>query len=104
MLKKRKLTTATVKVNSATSTKLDNFNHYFVNNYIKGQFPMIFCNHFSIFGPRTNNNVEDYNNKFKCFVGDESPNIFKYLKMKRHLLTKHSEKQFHKILQLNLLL
>jgi hypothetical protein len=77
----RSVITATVKVKSATSTKLDNFIQYFVNTYFEGKFPMNFWNHFSTEDPRTNNNVEGYNNKLKCFVGAASPNIFKMVEI-----------------------
>ena len=42
---------------------------------------MNFWNHFSTEDPRTNNNVEGYNNKLKCFVGAASPNIFKMVEI-----------------------
>ena len=43
---------------------------YFIRTYLEGScFPVSFWNHFKTEGPRTNNNVEGYNNKLKVFVG-----------------------------------
>ena len=42
---------------------------------------MSFWNHFDTEGPRTNNNVEGYNNKLKLYVGAAKPNIYKILEI-----------------------
>ena len=57
---------------------LNDFMEYLVNNYFESEcFPVALQNHFGTIGNRTNNNVEGYNNRLKCFVGASSPNIFK---------------------------
>ena len=42
---------------------------------------MSFWNHFDTVGPRTNNNIEGYNNKLKLYVGAAKPNIYKILQI-----------------------
>ena len=59
--------------------KLDKFMQYFVNNYYEG--PIFECqmwNHFDTIGyPRTNNNLEGYNNKLSNHLAIAHPDIFK---------------------------
>ncbi|CAF1079513.1 unnamed protein product, partial [Brachionus calyciflorus] len=42
---------------------LEKFLDYLVDNYFEGRFPIELWNHFDSEGPRTNNNLEAYNNK-----------------------------------------
>ncbi|CAF0745702.1 unnamed protein product [Brachionus calyciflorus] len=56
---------------------LEKFLDYLVDNYFEGSFPIELWNHFDSEGPRTNNNLEAYNNKLKSFVGIANTNIFK---------------------------
>ena len=52
-------------------------------------------NHFETVGPRTNNHVEGYNNKLKCFVGAAKPNIYKIVNIFKNEET-NSDKKFRK--------
>lgn len=58
------------------SAKYQKFTDYFVNTYFEGNFPQEVWTHFDSVGvPRTNNNLEGYNNKLKKFVGMAHPDI-----------------------------
>jgi hypothetical protein len=60
------------------AAKYRKFTDYFVNNYFEGSFPQEIWNHFDSVGvPRTNNNLEGYNNKMKKFVQVAHPDIFR---------------------------
>ena len=62
---------------------MDDFVEYFVDNYFEGAFPIGLWSHYETFGPRTNNNLEGYNNKLKIHVSRAHPNIYKQLKYSR---------------------
>jgi len=41
---------------------------FLVDNYFEGSFPIELWNHYETVGPRTNNDLEVYNNKLKTHV------------------------------------
>jgi len=77
-------------------TKIDQFVNYFNETYLLSSiFPIKLWNHYATTGPRTNNHVEGYNNKLKCFVGAAKPNIFKIVSIFKNEET-NSDKKFRK--------
>ena len=60
---------------------LNEFMDYFVDNYFEGSFPIELWNHYDTVGPRTNNNLEGYNNKLKTHVSRAHPSIFKSIEL-----------------------
>ena len=56
-------------------------------------------NHFYTIGPRTNNNIEGYNNKLKLFVGAANPNIYKILEIFKNEETS-ADKSFRQACQI----
>jgi hypothetical protein len=57
---------------------LELFLDYFTSTYFEGSFTMNLWNHYHTHNtPRTNNNIEGYNNKLKKYVDATSPNIYK---------------------------
>jgi hypothetical protein len=65
------------------NTKPDNdkttkFMDYLVSTYFEGNYPVQMWNHFETDGtPRTNNNLEGYNNKLNKQIFIAHPDIFK---------------------------
>ncbi|CAF0936932.1 unnamed protein product [Brachionus calyciflorus] len=56
----------------------DKFLGYFVKTYFEGQYPVEMWNHFETEGtPRTNNNLQGYNNKLNRHISVSHPDIFK---------------------------
>ena len=70
-----------VFVEENKNKKMEEFLDYFVNNYFEGSFPIDLWNHYNTVGPRTNNNLEGYNNKLKLHVSRAHPNIFKSIEI-----------------------
>ncbi|CAF0884641.1 unnamed protein product, partial [Brachionus calyciflorus] len=59
-------------------SKIERFMDYFVKTYYEGNFPHEMWNHYETEGyPRTNNNLEGYNNKLNRHLSVAHPDIFK---------------------------
>ena len=81
-------------INDFHVAKINQFVHYFDETYLSSSiFPIQLWNHFETAGPRTNNHVEGYNNKLKCFVGAAKPNIYKIVNIFKNEET-NSDKKF----------
>ena len=86
----------TLPFNDFHITKIDQFVNYFNETYLLSSiFPIKLWKHYATTGPRTNNHVEGYNNKLKCFVGAAKPNIFKIVSIFKNEET-NSDKKFRK--------
>jgi hypothetical protein len=52
---------------------------YFQRTWLNGNFPIDLWNHSSTTGPRTNNHVEGFHNKFNKYIKSPHPHLYKLI-------------------------